>query len=241
MPVSSPCSGASVTPPGNYDDGGVAQSGDGHHHGGQALVAGGDAHDAARGGKRARLPSEYLGGVVAIGQGIEHTCGALGSAVARVGAEEGEGDRALLAQFEGRGLNHGRKLEVAGVESERDRRAVGVAKAAGRGEYDELLSEKLDRVPAHAGVLSHAEVVAAGAVDQEVLGEGERSTWPGRVCENPGVAAAQDVLGGEFAGIVFGADAGGGHWSLRVFAQLDVPASIFAAWIGVKPPCTLTL
>ena len=97
---------------------------------------------------------------------------------------------------------------MAGVESERDGGAVGVTEAAGRGEDDELLSEKLDRVPAHAGVLGHAEVVAARAVYQEVLGEGERSAWAARVGEDLGRAAAQDVLGGELSGVVLRVDAG---------------------------------
>ena len=104
---------------------------------------------------------------------------------------------------------------MAGVESERDGGAIRVTQSAGGREYDELLSEKLDRIPAHAGVLGHAEVVAAGAVDEEVLGEGERPSGAACVGEYLRSAAAQDVLGGEFAGVVFGGDAGCGHWSLR--------------------------
>ena len=130
-------------------------------------------------------------------------------------------------------MDHGGKLEVAGVQSERDGGAVGVSEAARSREDDELLPEKLDRVPAHASILCHAEVVAARAVDEEVLGEGERTTWAARVGEDLGRAAAQDVLGGKFAGVVFGADTGRGHWSLRVL--MDVEASILSARIQVKP------
>ena len=50
-------------------------------------------HAAAR-GQRADQAAEHGGGVVAIGQAVEHAGGALRAAVAGVGAERGEGNGA---------------------------------------------------------------------------------------------------------------------------------------------------
>ena len=57
-----------------------------HHHRGQSFVAGGHADDAAARGQRADEPPEDRGGVVAIGQAVEHSVGALGAPVAWVRA-----------------------------------------------------------------------------------------------------------------------------------------------------------
>ncbi len=82
---------------GDEDGGEIAASGEGHHHGGEAFVAGGDAHDAAAAREGADEAAEDDGGVVAVGEGIHHAGGALGAAVAGIGAEAGEGDRCLDA------------------------------------------------------------------------------------------------------------------------------------------------
>ena len=86
---------------GDEDAGHGSGGGEGHHHGGQALVAGGDAEDAFARGERAHEAAEDDCGVVAIGERIEHAVGALGSAVAWVGDGSGEGGCAMIAEFAG--------------------------------------------------------------------------------------------------------------------------------------------
>src|SRR5262249_29061725 len=142
----------------------VGHRGQGHHHGGQALVAGGDAEHAAARRQRADQAAQDLGGVVAVGQAVHHARGALGAAGARVGAEAGEGQGAQGAQFLGGRLHEQADLPVAGVIAQRDGRAVRGADAALGAEDEELLAAQFGRVPAHAGVLCQAEEVAAGGV-----------------------------------------------------------------------------
>ena len=98
LPVSSPSVGGSVTPPGTSTQGKLPKAGQGHHHGRQALVAGGHAEHAAGVGDRADQPAEDAGRVVAVGQAVEHAGRALGAAVARVGAVGGIGHGPGLAR-----------------------------------------------------------------------------------------------------------------------------------------------
>ena len=60
---------------------------------------------------------------------------------------------------------------MPGVEAEGDRRAVFLSQPTCGCEDDELLAHKFGGIPAHTGVLGHAEVVAAGAVGQEIGSE----------------------------------------------------------------------
>ena len=77
---------------GDEDRGEVVHSGEGQHHRREALVAGGHAHDSAAARQGANKAAEDDGGVVAEGEGVHHAGGALGAAIAGVGAEAGEGD-----------------------------------------------------------------------------------------------------------------------------------------------------
>ena len=95
---------------GHEDAGQVALAGQGHHHGRQALVAGGHAQHAAAGGQRADQAAQHDGGVVAVGQAVHHARRALGAAVARVGDEAGEGDGAQPAEFLGGRLHEQARL-----------------------------------------------------------------------------------------------------------------------------------
>ena len=72
----------------------VAAGGEGHGHGGQPLVAGGHAHHRLARGQRADEPPQDDGGVVAIGEAVEHAARPLGASVAGIGAEGGEGNAA---------------------------------------------------------------------------------------------------------------------------------------------------
>src|ERR1019366_367627 len=105
---------------GDQDAGQRWRAGKSHHHGGQALVAGGDADHGGRGGQRADEAAEDTGGVVAVGQRIEHAGGTLGAAVAGVGAIGGEGDGAERLQFLGGGVHEQADFPVAGVIAARD-------------------------------------------------------------------------------------------------------------------------
>ena len=128
-----------------------------HHHRGEALVAGRDAEDAGARGKRTHQSAKDDGGVVAVGQRVEHAGGALGAAVARVGAGSGEGDGVERFEF-ARGFGYqSAHLPVAGVEAESDRSAVWRPEAAVRAEDEDLRAEDARGVPTHADVLAQAE------------------------------------------------------------------------------------
>ncbi len=181
---------------GNQHGGKVAGGGEGHHHGGQSLVAGGDAQDAGAGGQRADEAAEDGGGVVAIGQRIEHAGGALGAAVAGVGAVGGEGDGAVGLELFGGGVHEQADFPVAGVVAESDGRAVGGADSAMGAEDEELLTAERGRVPAHAGVLAQAEEVAGRAVEEHLGGDGEHAGGAGGFAADVvdgGVGGVQDV------------------------------------------------
>ena len=98
------------------------------------------------GSERIRRP-ENGGGVVAVGQGVEHARSALRAAVAGVGAIGGERHGAEGFQFLGRRLHQQPDFPVSGVIAERDRRAVRRADAAVRAEDQEFLAAQRRRVP----------------------------------------------------------------------------------------------
>ncbi len=79
---------------GDENAGKGAGGGQGHHHRGKALVAGGNAEHAGARGEGAHETAKHDGGVVAVGQRVEHAGCALGAAVAGVGAGSGEGNGA---------------------------------------------------------------------------------------------------------------------------------------------------
>ena len=150
---------------GHEDRGQIAQSGEGHHHRGKSLVAGGDAEHAAAGGQRPGEPAKEGGGVVAVGQGIEHSGGALRTAVAGVGAIGGERNGAAGADFLCGGADQFADFPVSRVIAEGDRGAIRRTETTLGGEYEELLAPEFLRLPAHAGVLRQAEEIAAGLVE----------------------------------------------------------------------------
>ena len=79
---------------GHQHAGKVVHRGERHHHGRQSFIAGGHPDHAPARGQRADQAAEDGGGVVAIGQAVEHAGRALRAAVAGVGAVRGEGNRA---------------------------------------------------------------------------------------------------------------------------------------------------
>ncbi len=156
----------------------VAERGQRHGHGGQALVAGRDAQHPAPRGQRARETPQHDGRVVAVGEAVHHARGALGAAVARIGAEARERQPAQRGDLLRGRLHQQPDLPVPGVIAERHRPAVGGADTALRGEHQVLRPAQLARVPPHARVLGHAEDVAAGALAQHLGGERQAALRP---------------------------------------------------------------
>jgi hypothetical protein len=68
--------------------------------------------------------------VVAIRQAVEHSNGALGSAVAWIGTIGGERNRPERSQFFGSGLNEQANLPMPGMITEGNWAAIGRADAA---------------------------------------------------------------------------------------------------------------
>ena len=197
LPASSPSSGKQRHAAGNQHARQIARAGQRHHHRGQSLVAGGYAEDAAARGQGADQASEDAGRVVAVGQGIEHAGGALGAAVARVGAIGRERHGAQALQLFRRGVHEQRHFPVPGVIPEGDGRAIGGANAAVGAEDEKLFAAEQGGVPAHAGVLGPAEEVAGGAVEQHFRRYGSgalRSARFGRDIENRGVAGIENTF-----------------------------------------------
>ena len=158
---------------GHDDAGQVAAAGESDHRGGEAFVTGGDTHDAVAGGQGADHAAHDDGGVVAIGEAVHHAGGALGAAIAGVGAIDGEGDGVVGADGLGGFLDEEADFPVAGVVAEGDRAAVFGAQAAFGADDDVLFAVDFFRVPAHGDILGHGEEVAAGFVEQHVFVEGE--------------------------------------------------------------------
>src|SRR5437867_597090 len=147
-PCTDTLNGASILPvfrrkrdPARNEHGGqIFQSGERHHHGGQTLVARGNPNNARTRRKRTREPTKDNRGIVAIRQAIEHPSGALGAAIAWIGAIGGEGDRTEATQFDGCGFNKRANLPMARMVSERNGPAIRAAQTALRAKNKKLLS-----------------------------------------------------------------------------------------------------
>ncbi len=169
---------------GDEDGRKVARGGQRHHHGGEALVAGRDTEHAGTRGQRADQPAEDRSRVVAVGQRIEHSGGALGAAVARIGAIGRERDGAARLQLFGRGVHQQADFPMACVIAERHGRTVGRADSAVRAEDQELLAAERRGLPAHAGILAPAKEVARGTMEQHLRSNRERARGSRRLAAN---------------------------------------------------------
>ncbi len=142
-----------------------------HHHRRQPLVAGGHAEHAAGIGIDRVEPAEDRRRVVAIGQTVVHARRALRATVARIATVPGIRHPTLAANHFGGGLNGQSDLPVSGVISQGDRRAVVGAEAAQCAQQNVLPAAHIGRVPAHAGVLRHAESIAAGPLAEDRIAQ----------------------------------------------------------------------
>ena len=146
-----------------------------HHHGGQALVAGGDTQHSAACRQRPDQPAEHGSCVISVRQGIVHAGSALRAAVAGVGAVGREWNGALRRQLLRRGFHEQPNFPVSGVVTESDRRSIRRADATVRAQNQKFLAPQLRRVPTHSGILAPAEEIAGGPLDEHFRGDGERS------------------------------------------------------------------
>jgi hypothetical protein len=144
-----------------------------HHHGGKTFVAGGYADDASTSRERANKPAEDDGRVVAIGEGIEHSNGALGTSVAGIADGTGEGNGAERSEFARGGFHHETDFPMAGVIAEGDGVAVGSAQSALSAEDKKLAAENVLWLPTHADALSQTEEITAGGCSQQFVRERE--------------------------------------------------------------------
>ena len=101
-----------------------------HHHGGQALIAGGNADDTFAGGQRTDETAQHDGGIVAKRQRVQHAGGALRASIAGVGAGAGKGNGAHLLQFPRRFRHQQSHFPVSRVKAESD--GLPVRRRAGR-------------------------------------------------------------------------------------------------------------
>jgi len=149
------------------------------HHRGQSLVAGGDAHDRAAGRQRTDQAAHHDGGVIAVGQRVEHADSALGAAVAGIGDIGGVRQCALGGHFAGGFVDQLGQLVVAGVQAQCDRVVVGIGGAAGGADDHHRIAVDVVRVPAHADIHRHTEQVAAGGVCEQLGCQGKPARWAG--------------------------------------------------------------
>ena len=199
LPASSPSSAQQGDAAGNQHAGQIARAGQRHHHGGQALVAGGDADDAAARGQRADQAAE---------DARRRRCGRAGNRTSRwcpgCGRRRGrcnrpaKGTAPSALQFLGGGVHQQADFPVAGVVAERDGRAVGGANAAVGAEDEELLAAERGGVPAHAGVLAPAEEIAGGPLEQHLGSDGQGAGGTGGLAADVvdgGIGGVEDVAG----------------------------------------------
>ena len=181
LPASSPPSAGSVTPPGTMTPGRSRAAREREHRRGQALVAGRDAHHARAPRQRADQPPHHRS---------RRRCGTAGCPTCPACPGCGRRrDRCKRRRRAGRprrassrrGPHQQADLPVAGVVAERDRRAVLPAQPALRAEDQVRRAPDLGGVPAHAGVLGHAEQVAARLAQQHLGGDRQPPGRPGRL------------------------------------------------------------
>ena len=152
-------------------DGQIVHGRQGHHHGGQGLVAGGDAEDTLAPGQAADQPPKDARRIVAIGQAVHHSRRALRPTVTGVRAAGGEGHAAEGLELPRRGLQQQAQLIMPDVIADRDRLAVGAANPALVTEQQKGIGQDFGRLPPHPHVLDQAKEVAAGGPGEKIAGQ----------------------------------------------------------------------
>jgi len=155
-----------------------------HHHGGQAFVAGGDAHHAAPGWQRADQPAQDDGCVIAVSQAVHHPACALRPSVAWIADEAGEGNGLDPLELFSGSLGQQTDFPMAGVISQGNRSAIRGANSTLCAENQVFVSAELARIPTHSGVHGPAEDIPAGCLLQPIRLQRQGSGWAGGVSPN---------------------------------------------------------
>ncbi len=159
----------------------VVHRGQRNHGGGQPFIAGRYADHRPPRRQGADQAAKHDRRVVAVRQGIEHTVRALRAPVARIADEGRERDPAIAGDLLRRRLHLHADLPMPGVVAQRDWASVSGADAALSADNQHLFAGELVGVPAHPGVLRHAEQVAAGRFHQHLRGQRQSALRPRRV------------------------------------------------------------
>ena len=159
----------------------VVHRGQGNHGGGQPFIAGRDADHRPARREGTDQAAKHDRRVVTVRQGVEHAVRALRAPVARIADEGRKRDPAVAGDLFRRRLHLHADLPVAGVVAQRNRASVPGADAALGADDQHLFAGQLVGVPAHPGVLRHAEQVAAGGFHQHLRGQRQRALRPRRV------------------------------------------------------------
>ena len=152
-----------------------------NHGGRQPFIAGRHANDRPARRQGANQTTKHNRRIVAVRQGIKHAVRALRAPVARIADEGRKRDPAVAGDLLRRGLHLHADLPVPGVVAQRNRPSVTGADAALSANNQHLFAGQLVGVPAHPGVLGHAEQVAAGGFHQHLRGQRQRALRPRRV------------------------------------------------------------
>ena len=181
---------------GHDDDGQITRPSQRHQDRRQALVTGPDTEHATPRRQGADQASHDDGGIVAIGQRIEHACRALCAAVTRIGAISGKRNRPEATDLVGGGLHEQADLPVTSVVTQGDRCAIRRPDAPHRAEDEELFATQMRWIPPHPRILTEAEDVATRRLDDGCLVEGELAGWARRLRADrvDGIVGAEDLV-----------------------------------------------
>ena len=159
----------------------IVHRGQRNHGSGQPFIAGchADHRPARRQGADQAAKDDRR--VVAVRQGIKHAVRALRAPVARIADEGRKRDPAVARDLLRRRLHLHADFPVPGVVAQRNRASVSGADAALSTDNQHLFAVELVGVPAHPGVLRHAEQVAAGGFHQHLRSQRQRALRTRRV------------------------------------------------------------
>ena len=148
-----------------------------HHHCGQPLVAGRYAEHAFTRRQGSHQTSQHHRRIVAKRQGVHHARGALGAAIAGIGASPCKRNPMQRLQLT-RGLgNQKAHFPMSGVKPERDRPTVLRAQTAMCAENQKLRIEQPRRIPTHSRILAQAEEISRRLFQQHFRRQRERTRW----------------------------------------------------------------
>ena len=157
-----------------------------HEHGRQSLVASSDPQDALSSREGPHQPLQDRSSVVTVGEAVHHPLRSLAPAVAGVAAIGRIGAGSLVPEDAGRRRRQQADLPVSRVVTQGQWSPIRVPQAA-LGAQDQIgLPVDLPGTPTHPHVLGPAEEIAAGLMEQHLLGQGELTLRPRAPGPHPG-------------------------------------------------------